>query len=433
MAPPGPARVAHLRAGRLGGSLRAPSSKSLSNRLLVIASLSAGTSVLTEVLDSDDTAAMRAALSGLGVAIAERRDGLEVVGIPSHLGEARVTLQARLSGTTLRYLAGVAMLAKAPVTLDGAEPLRRRPIDALLHALGALGARVDPPGGPVPVEISCAGFAGGSITIDASASSQFATALLLPAPLARDGLRLRVVGGDLAYVRLTVSVMTRWGAAVVEEDPGVFVVAPGSPYKARAETVPYDASAAAHLFALGLATGGSVRVENAVGLDQPDSRVIEVMAAMGADVRREAGGVTVATRGPLAGVDVDLGSMPDQVPTVAVLGALAKGTTRVTNVAIARGHETDRLHAVATELRRLGASVEERPDGLEIRGGSPLRAATVQTYDDHRIAMAFAALARAVPGIAISEPGCVSKTYPGFWDDARRLGMSVDERDGTGP
>lgn len=433
MVQPGPARIAHLSAGRLEGSVRAPSSKSLSNRLLVIASLSAGTSLLTDVLDSDDTAAMRAALLGLGVAITERRDGLVVVGTPSHLGQSRAILHARLSGTTLRYLAGVALLAKSPVTLDGDEPLRRRPIDALLDAIAALGAGVDPPRGPVPVEISSTGFAGGAVTIDASASSQFATALLLPAPLARDGLRLRVVGGDLAYVRLTVSVMTRWGAAVVEEEPGVFVVAPRSPYQARDEAVPYDASAAAHLFALGLATGGSVRVENAVGLEQPDARIVEVMGAMGAQVRRETGAVTVSAGGRLVGIDVDLGSMPDQVPTVAVLGALAEGTTRVSNVAIARGHETDRLHAVATELGRLGASVEERADGLEIRGGSPLRAATVQTYDDHRIAMAFAALARAVPGIAISEPGCVSKTYPGFWDDARRLGMAVEEGDDAGP
>jgi 3-phosphoshikimate 1-carboxyvinyltransferase len=189
--------------------------------------------------------------------------------------------------------------------------------------------------------------------------------------------------------------------------------------------VEHDASAAAHLFALGVATGGSVTVANAFDTAQPDGRMAELLAAMGAVVTRGPGGTTVERTGELTGIDVDLGGMPDQVPTVAVLGALARGDTVIHGVEIARGHETDRIRAVATELRRLGARVEEEAGGLVVHGGAPLHAARVETYRDHRLAMAFSALGAVVPGVEVIDPGCVAKTYPRFWADLVRLGVGL--------
>jgi len=194
---------------------------------------------------------------------------------------------------------------------------------------------------------------------------------------------------------------------------------------ARTESVEHDASAAAHLYALAVATGGSVTVTNAFETVQPDAGLPDVLAGMGASFVRNENGTTIERRAALTGVEVDLAAMPDQLPTIAALGALARGDTVIRGVAIARGHESDRVHAVATELARLGASVEESPDGLVVHGGSRLHGGRVETYRDHRIAMAFTAIGAVVPGVEIADPGCVAKTYPRFFDDVVRLGVGI--------
>jgi 3-phosphoshikimate 1-carboxyvinyltransferase len=327
-------------------------------------------------------------------------------------------VNAGLSGTTLRFLAAVALLAKGIVVLDGEEPLRRRPIAPLLEALRAAGADIESNQGRPPLRISSRGLAGGRIRVDASASSQFATALLLIGPYADDDLIVEVGGlHELGYVNLTVRAMERWGASIAQEAPGHFKVRAGARYVSRAESVEHDASAAAHLFALAVATGGSVTVANALETAQPDGGLVEVLAAMGARFSRGPGGTTIERRGELTGVDVDLAAMPDQVPTVAALAALAHGDTVIHGVEIARGHESDRITVVATELARLGARVEEASDGLVVHGGAPLHGGRVDTHRDHRIAMAFTAIGAVVPGVELSDPGCVAKTYPAFFDD----------------
>ena len=417
--------------GSIEGTLEAPSSKSVSNRLLVIASLAAGESVLRRLLESDDTQAMTAGLRALGARIEQMGDSVTVTGTAGRPGAGppgadEAWVGAGLSGTTLRFLAAVALLARGTVVLDGEEPLRRRPIGPLVDALRAAGADVTTDHGRPPLRISSPGFAGGRLRVDASASSQFATGLLLAGPYADADLVLEVDGlHQLGYVRLTVAAMVRWGASVAEEPPGCFRVGARSPYVARQEAVEHDASAAAHLYALGVATGGSVTVANAHETAQPDRRMLDVLAAMGAAVSRGPGGTTVERRQKLTGIDVDLGAMPDQVPTVAVLGALAEGETVIRGVEIVRGHESDRIRAVATELRRLGAKVDEEPGGLVVHGGAPLHAGRIDTHHDHRIAMAFAAIGAVVPGVEIQEPGCVAKTYPRFWDDVARLGVGI--------
>lgn len=415
-----------LPTGPVQGSIEVPSSKSLTNRLLVIAALAEGESALGRVLESDDTAVMVAALRALGARIELSGALTTIIGTSGRVVAPGTPLNAGLSGTTLRFLAAMALLAKGTVVLDGDEPLRRRPIGPLLDALRDAGALVVSDEGRPPLQITGQGFAGGLLGVDASASSQFATALLLVAPYAEDDLVLEVNRlQELGYVRLTLDAMARWGASVIEDGPARFRVDVGARYRARAESVEHDASAAAHLYALAVATGGSVTVANAFETVQPDGRLVEVLAGMGASFNRGDTGTTVQRNGELSGVEVDLGSMPDQLPTIAVLGALAKGDTVIRGAAIVRGHESDRIAAVARELGRLGARVQESADGLVVHGGAELHGGRVDTYHDHRIAMAFTALGAAVPGIEISDPGCVAKTYPCFFADVTRLGVRI--------
>jgi 3-phosphoshikimate 1-carboxyvinyltransferase len=232
----------------------------------------------------------------------------------------------------------------------------------------------------------------------------------------------------LAYVELTVAAMRAWGATVEQVGRAAWRVRSGQPYATRTVVVEYDASAACHLFGLAAATGGRVTVTNAVpDSRQPDAGFVAVLERMGVTTSREGDALTVTGPARLAPVGTELSAMPDQVTTLAVLAALAEGESEIRGVAVARGHETDRLNALATELGKLGIDVTELPDGLRVAGGGARGPARLATHDDHRLAMAFAALAAAVPGVVIDEPWCVTKTYPAFWDDARRLGLDWSE------
>ena len=418
-------------AGPVEASLEAPASKSVTNRMLVCAALADGTSELRRPLRSDDSEAMRVALGRLGATVHDIEDGWRVEGTGGRLAPPREPLDARRSGTTMRFLVALATLAPAPVVVGGQPGLLARPVGPLVAALRQLGARLEDRDGHPPVRAGGGGISGGEVELDASASSQFASALLLVAPYATAPATIRAGGlGAAGYVELTAEVMRRFGALVRRVGDDAWRVAAGAPYRAVDAAVDYDASAAGHLFALAAATGGSVTVTNAVeGCGQPDAGLPELLEAMGAEVRRDGDALTV--RGPetLTPLEADLGPMPDQVTTVAALAALAPGTSRLRNVGVARGHETDRLHALATELGRLGVEVEELPDELVIHGGEPHGPAVLRTYDDHRLAMAFAALAARVPGIAIEDPGCVAKTYPGFWEDLARVGLRGKTRE----
>jgi 3-phosphoshikimate 1-carboxyvinyltransferase len=240
-------------------------------------------------------------------------------------------------------------------------------------------------------------------------------------------VRLHADGlGAAAYVALTAALMRDFGAAVDRDGPATWRVEAGRPYRPRDLEVEYDASAAAHLFAVAAATGGSLTVTNArQGTLQPDAALPELLAAMGATAARDGPALTVTGPAALDPVDVDLAAMPDQVTTVAALAALARGASRIRGVAVARGHESDRLAALAGELGKLGVAVEELPDGLVVhgRGAEGLRPARLATHGDHRMAMALAAVAARVPGLLLEDPGCVAKTYPGFWRDLAAAGL----------
>jgi 3-phosphoshikimate 1-carboxyvinyltransferase len=415
--------------GPVGGHVRAPASKSVTNRLLVVAALAAGTSTLCHPLDSGDSLAMRGCVQALGADVDVTGDTWRIAGTGGALSAPARPLEAGLSGTTARFVVAACALGSHGGTVTGAAPLRRRPIGPVVDALRALGGKAEDTAGGLPVEVGGGGLDGGTVTIDVSGSSQFASAVLLVAPYARGDVVCTLRGRSAAdYIALTVELMRRWGAHVEEAEQG-WLVRAGAHYVARHEDVEYDASAAAHLFGLAAASGGAVTVTNASATRQPDAGAVDVLALFGCDVRTGPGGVTVAAPDALQPVDVSLAAMPDQVTTFAVLGALTPGTTVLRDVGVARLHETDRLDALATELGRLGVRVDVSADALAIHGGTARGPAVLRTYDDHRLAMAFAALGSRVPGVAIADPGCVAKTYPAFWDDARLLGCTVLRRD----
>ena len=425
--PPGPlpAALELLPAGPVAMRLAAPASKSVTNRALLCAALASGTSRLHGAAASDDAEAMATALGALGARV--DLAGWTVTGTGGRPASPARPLDARLSGTTMRFLAAAAVLTPDGATVTGAAPLLRRPVGPLVAALRALGAEVADRGGRPPVTAAGGGLAGGRSTVDAAASSQFASAVLLVAPYARRPVVLAAERlGAAAYVELTAAVMGDFGATVEPAGPAAWRVGPG-PYRAAELAVEYDASAAAHLFALAAATGGQVTVTNATpGTLQPDAALPTLLEAMGATVTRDGAALTV--RGPevLHPVDADLAALPDQVTTLAALAALATGPSTLRGVAVARGHETDRLAALAAELAKLGVAVTERPDGLVVGGAGPARLgpARLATHGDHRLAMALAAVAARVPGVVLEDPGCVAKTYPGFWDDLAAAGLA---------
>lgn len=425
----GESAVAVSARGPISAVLRAPSSKSLTNRALLVAALATGTSVVQRPLVSADTAAMIRLIEALGATAAwtdQDAGDLVVHGTSGKVSGSAAEVDAGLSGTTMRFGVAAAALSSAAITISGEPPLLRRPIGALTEALRHLGATALDDAGLPPVTVR-GPLAGGDVVVDVSGSSQFLSAVLMAAPYAaRDVVATAEGEAAGAYIDMTASLMRRWGADVQTPQPGTWHVRAGGGYVARTEAVEYDASAAAHLYALAAASGGSVTVANAVaGTDQPDAGIIEVLAAMGCEV--DAGDGSVTVRGPqrLAAVDVDLRAMPDQLPTIAVLAALADGRSSLTGAAVTRGHETDRIAAVARELNKVGIDVQERPDGLLIRGGGAAGPARLKTYDDHRLAMAFAALALGVPGLVIEDAGCVAKTYPSFWSDLEAAGAEV--------
>ena len=393
-----------------------PGSKSLTNRALVCAALADGTSTITGALVADDTAAMSDCLRSLGASVAWDGTTVTVTGLGGHIAVAEATLDARLSGTTSRFVLPLLALGAGRFTLDGEEQLRRRPMGPSLEALRHLGADVEERGEPGHLPVVVQGpVRGGEAAVRGDLSSQFVSGLLLAAPAMPDGLRVTLRSSLVAapFVAMTVEVMRAFGAEVDD-----LVVRPGT-YRARDFQVEPDASAASYFLGAAALLGDRVTVEGlGAGSLQGDVGFAGVLERMGATV--EVGDSLTVTGGALRGIDVDLGDMPDMAQTFAVLAACAEGPSRVRGVAVIRGHETDRITAVVNELRRVGVGAEETDDGFTIEP-APLRPATVETYEDHRMAMSFGLLTLREPGIEIADPAVVAKTFPGFWDALARF------------
>lgn len=410
----------------LRATIEVPGSKSITNRALLLAAMAHGRSVLENVLISDDTERMSEALVHLGFQIetdrAERRIAVEGLGgqIPAHGADLFIAG----AGTAMRFLTAFLTLGEGRFRIDGNQRMRERPIGPLLDAMQRLGASVyserDNRCPPVVVEAR-ASFGGGATSVDARVSSQFVSAMLMPAPLWRDGLRLQVIGeAARPFIEMTLRMMEAWGVSSTVE--GDVIVIPGAQaYRARRFTVEPDASGASYFAAAAALCGGSVTVRGlSRGSVQGDLRLLDVLEQMGAIVKWNDDSVEVTGGGTLRGVDVAMNAMPDMVATLAAIAPFASSPTRIRNVEFIRFHESDRIRAIATELGRLGAEVTVFDDGIEIRP-SRLAPAEIETYDDHRIAMAFAVTGLKLPGVRIRNPGCVAKTFPEFFDKLAEL------------
>ena len=404
-------------------TIAVPGSKSITNRALLLAALAEGRSVLSGALFGDDTHYMVDALRALGVPVAldAARGRVIVDGCGGRWPVRRGDLFVGNAGTAMRFLTAAVCLGNGQYRITGSARMQERPIGELVEALRQLGADITCSAqGTPPVAIDARGLRGGSVTLGAERSSQFLSALLMVAPYASSDVAVALRGDLIAqpYVDMTIAVMSQWGAAAVAlpSAPRGFTVAAHQRYRAQPYAIEPDASSAHYFWAAAALTAGTVRVPGVGNTSlQGDVAFAALLADMGAEVDVQRDHIAVTGRGPLRGVDRDLNAFSDTVPTLAVLAPFATDPVRIRNVAHLRWQESDRLHAVATELTRLGAAVRELDDGLAIEP-SALHGGTVETYDDHRIAMAFALIGLKVPDIRLENPGCVAKTFPDYFE-----------------
>ena len=411
----------------LDASLRVPGSKSLTNRALVTAALAEGASKLRGGLVAEDSEVMARALSKLGVPVGVDGTTFTVQGQGGRIPASEADLDLRLSGTSIRFLTALVALGEGRYRLDGSARMRERPIGDLLSALGMLGARAETQLGTgcPPVVVEARGLKGGVARVAGDRSSQYLSALLMVAPYALAPVTL-LVEGELQskpFIDMTVTLMRDFGVEVARAGYEKFFIKP-SRYEARDYAVEGDAMAAGYFWAAAAVAGGSVKVEN-VGRDsaQGDRRLADVLERMGCGVSWEASSckVTSPPGGVLRGGTFDLNDMPDQAQTLAVVALFADRAVRIENVWNLRIKETDRLTATATELRKFGAEVEEEHDALVVhplgaRAPKSTHTDTIDTYGDHRMAMAFALAGLRLPGVVIRDPGCVAKTFPTFFE-----------------
>lgn len=411
-------------------TIRVPGSKSITNRALVLAAMSDTERgcQLEGVLQSEDTEVMVECLRSLGFDVqvdwpmcsAKVRKGPSLSPVPA----IHADLFTANSGTTIRFLTALVCLGFGHYRLDGVMRMRERPINDLLMALRQLGAtiRCEQIEGYPPVVVEARGLDGGYISVRGDVSSQYLSALLMVAPLAKESVTINVEGPLVSrpYVDMTVRMMRDFGVFMESDDVRYYRIPTVRAYRRDEYSIEPDASAASYWFAAGAVTGGRITIPGlAAGGLQGDIKYVDSLEDMGCRVTRDENGIHIeglARRG----IEADMNAISDTVMTLAAVACFAEGPTTIRNVAHIRHKETDRIAAISTELRRLGAEVEEFPDGLRITPRR-LHAAEVETYNDHRMAMSLALIGLCVPGVVIKNPGCVAKTYPGYWDDFQRL------------
>ncbi len=409
---------------KIEGEINLPGSKSLSNRALLLAALAQGTTTITNLLASDDTRHMLNALKQLGIQYSLSEDKTECVVI-GNAGAISSTEKQEIflgnAGTAMRPLCAALCLGKGSYILTGEPRMKERPIGHLVDALRQAGANIEylENDGYPPLTIDADGLTGGSVEIDGAISSQFLTALLMAAPLAKNDMTITIIGELVSkpYIDITLHIMKQFGIEVEHENYKTFKIKSGQMYKA-VETfmVEGDASSASYFLAAAAIKGGTVKVTG-IGRDsiQGDVEFVDVLELMGAKVEWGATYISV-TRDALRAIDMDFNHIPDAAMTIATTALFVKGTTTLRNIYNWRVKETDRLYAMATELRKVGATVEEGEDYLKITPPKVLKHAAIDTYDDHRMAMCFSLLALDKASVTINEPECTAKTFPTYFD-----------------
>ena len=413
------------------GEVMIPGSKSYTHRALLISALAEGESVLQNALRSEDTDYTARALRTFGIEVIEEKDSLHVRGMGGRLKEGDAEIYVGNSGTSMRFLTALAALRRGRTRLDGNERMRMRPMGPLLRSLSDLGVEAysqDGTGNP-PVIVESNGALGGETSLPGRESSQFISALLIVAPMAHKDVRVEVVGpmSSRPYVEITLDIMRAFGAEAELVGKQTFWVKAGQRYVSRTYEIEGDASNASYFFAAAAVTGGKVRVNHfRPDSVQGDAGFLNVLEEMGCEVLRGDGFAQVRGK-QMRGIEIDMNAMPDLVPTLAVSAIFARGKTVIRNIGHLRLKESDRIRALATELAKIGAAVEEGSDSLTLAGGD-VRGAEIETYNDHRMAMSFAVAGLKVPGIRILGERCVEKSFPGFWETWRKLYGKDDRR-----
>ncbi len=411
---------------KFSAELRVPGSKSYTQRAMVIASLAEGRSTLRNPLISEDTNHLMEALRIIGAKILPDGEDLVVTGTGGKLTPGRAPIFLGNNGTATRFLLSVLCLGQGDYPLTGTPRLGERPVKPLLNALRTLGGSwtCEEKEGHLPLIIHGRGIRGGRVIFDDVESSQYISSLLISAPYAAGNVEIHVRGSlaSRPYIALTLEAMNHFGVQVEKEGENHFLVRSGQRYRGVDYRVEGDASSASYFFLAAALCQGSVRVSpmNRRTL-QGDGKFLHLLEHLGCAV--SSGESWVEVQGnplPAGELAFDMGDMPDMVPTLAVLSALRPGRTVIRNAAHLRIKESNRLQAVVKEISKTGIQAEETGDGLVITGGTP-RGADIETYDDHRIAMSFAVLGLAAPGMRIRNGGCVRKSFPGFWTEMERF------------
>lgn len=410
------------------GTINLPGSKSVSNRALLLAALAKGKTELTNLLDSDDVRHMLTALKALGVSytLSEDRTRCEVTGVGGPLaatGELELFLGN--AGTAMRPLAAALCLGGNDIVLTGEPRMKERPIGHLVDALRQGGAQIDylEQENYPPLRLR-GGFTGGKVAVDGSVSSQFLTALLMTAPLAANDTEITIKGELVSkpYIDITLHLMKTFGVDVENRDYRSFIIRGGQQYQSPgAYLVEGDASSASYFLAAGAIKGGTVKVTG-IGRNsvQGDIRFADVLEKMGAKITWGDDFISCA-RGELNAIDMDMNHIPDAAMTIATAALFAKGTTTLRNIYNWRVKETDRLSAMATELRKVGAEVEEGEDYITVTPPAKLQISEIGTYNDHRMAMCFSLVALSDTPVTILDPKCTAKTFPDYFDQLARI------------
>lgn len=404
--------------------IEVPGSKSYSHRMLIAAALAGGSCRITNLLRSEDVDLTAKALEQMGAKVGIDGTVADVSGMSGCPSPCTEEIYLGNSGTSMRLLTGIACLGKTDYTLTGTPRMQQRPLQELLDGLTQIGAKAisaNSTGCP-PAIVNGFSIKGRKMTLDCRVSSQYLSSVLLMAPCTEDGIEITVYPGLVSkpYVDLTLEILERFGIKFEHSGYDYFNVPGSQKYIPGEYRVESDASQASYFWGAAAITGKSVKVMGvSASSRQGDAKFADVLEKMGCTVIREADGITVKG-GKLRGIDVDMGDMPDVVPTLGVVAAFAEGETVVRNVEHLKAKESDRLAAVATELCKMGIEATDTGSGLLVKGGKP-RAATIETYDDHRMAMCFAMAGLVVPGMKILEERCVEKSFPTFWEVFERL------------
>jgi len=410
----------------LNATVRVPGSKSLTNRALLIAALANGTTRLTNALFSDDSKYFAKALQTLGfeVQLDEARHEMTVTGLGGKIPAKKAELFIGNAGTAARFLSAFLTLGNGEYVLDGEPRMRERPIGDLIDALNQLGVEMESKNNCPPVEIFAKGLHGGNTKIAGNISSQFLSALLMVAPYAQFPVEIELTTelNSKPYVDMTISMMKDFGVEIERQSYECFTVHPVSYKPLSAFQIESDASAASYFFAVPALCGGTVKVDNiSRNSIQGDIAFLDVLQQMGCAIEEVDNSIQVTSTTELMGIDVDMRDIPDTAQTLAAVAPFAASPTRIRGIASARVKETDRISATCTELKRLGVQVDEHEDGMTIYPCSTFKRSNVETYHDHRIAMAFSLIGLRFDGVTIENPSCVSKTFPDYFDVLKTL------------